>query len=351
MAELGVPGAIVLVDMPGSCRWVARIGRSDVTKRVPILRSDSMRVGSVTKTFTGTAVLQLVDEGAIGLDDPISQYLSGVPNGESITIRQLLQMTSGLYNYSEDVQFNAALDADPHRIWSLAELLDIAYSHPPYFPPGSGFHYSNTNSLLLGLLVEKVTGIPLGQELYRRIFKPLGMNHTYLPDLDDSSIPLPHPRGYMYGTNVGTLPPQCDAEAVGRHDVTDASPSWGWAAGSAISTLHDLTIWARALALGTLLTPETQAERLQWVQTGPPPAPLYGLHITNFNGIIGHDGALPGFQSFVGYVPDKDATIIVLANLYPDLNCGGPADQIAKIIAGELHLFTGTAEGVGKPVK
>ena len=104
--------------------------------------------------------------------------------------------------------------------------------------------------------------------------------------------------------------------------------------------LRDLRIWARALALGTLLTPATQAQRLKWIPTSPSPGtPRYGLHITNFAGIIGHDGDLPGFQSFMGYVPARDATIVVLANVYPDLDCRGPADEIVKLIAGRLKLF------------
>lgn len=301
---------------------------------------DHMRIGSITKTFTGTVVLQLVDEGWIGLDDPISQHLSGVPNGNAITIRQMLYMRSGLYNYSEDLAFNHSLDAQPQREWTPQELLAIGFGQRPYFAPGAGFHYSNTNSVLLGLLVEKITGHTLAHEFRKRIFRPLHMAESSLPDLDDISIPRPHPRGYTFGTNVGSLPPACDAATVGRHDVTNVSPSWTWAAGGAISTLRDLKIWARALVLGTLLTPATQAQRLQFLPTDPSPAaPGYGLHITNFAGIIGHDGALPGFQSFAGYNPAKDATIVVLANLYPDNDCGAPADEIVKLIGKKLQLF------------
>jgi len=205
-----------------------------------------MRIGSVTKTFTGTAVLQLLDDGLVELDKPISHYLSGIPDGDHITVRQMLQMRSGLYNYSEDINFNVSLDANPQRLGTIPELLDIAYAHPSYFPPGSGFHYSNTNSLLLGLLVKKLRGELLGKVFERRIFNPLGMHHTTSPDLDDSSIPQPHPRGYMY-TNMGTLPPACDAETIGRHDATNARPSWTWAAGGAISNLHDMAIWRELL--------------------------------------------------------------------------------------------------------
>ena len=130
-----------------------------------------MRIGSITKSFTGTVVLQLVDEGWLGLDDPISRHLAGVPNGDNITIRQLLNMTSGLYNYSEDRGFNESLDADPGRVWTPEELLAIGLGRQPYFPPGTGFHYSNTNSVLLGKLVEAGDGRSIGT----------GIRAEYLP--------------------------------------------------------------------------------------------------------------------------------------------------------------------------
>jgi len=124
MLELGVPGLIVSVEAPKICHWTETLGIRDVTKQAPIRLKEHMRIGSITKTFTGTVVLQLVDEGWLGLDDPISRHVTGVPNGENITIRQLLNMTSGLYNYSEDRAFNESLDADPERVWTPEELLE-----------------------------------------------------------------------------------------------------------------------------------------------------------------------------------------------------------------------------------
>jgi D-alanyl-D-alanine carboxypeptidase len=337
MSELGVPGLIVSIDAPNLCRWTEALGIRDATKHRPMQGNEHMRIGSITKTFTGTVVLQLVDEGWLGLDDPISRYLTGVPNGDHITIRQLLTMTSGLYNYSDDLAFNASLDTDPQRVWTPEELLAIGLAQPPYFLPGTAFHYSNTNSVLLGRLIEALTGHPLEQAFAHRIFTPLKLHDTSLPAT--AAIPRPHPRGYMFGTNVGTVPPACDAATVGRHDVTEASPSWTWSAGGAVSTLQDLTVWARALATGALLSPATQAERLQGVPVGPPPAPEYGLHITNFFGLIGHDGNLPGFSSFIAHDPARDVTLVVLANVYTDAHCGGPADSIVMLIIQELGLL------------
>jgi D-alanyl-D-alanine carboxypeptidase len=337
MSELGVPGLIVSIDAPTLCRWTEALGIRNATTHRPMQGNEHMRIGSITKTFTGTVVLQLVDEGLLELDDPIARYLTGVPNGDNITIRQLLNMTSGLYNYSEDLAFNASLDTDPQRVWTPEELLAIGLAQPPYFPPGTDFHYSNTNSVLLGRLIEALTGHPLDQEFEHRIFTPLNLHDTSLPAT--AALPRPHPRGYMFGTNVGTVPPACDAATVGRHDVTEASPSWTWSAGGAVSTLQDLTVWARALATGALLSPATQAERLQGVPVGPPPAPEYGLHITNFFGLIGHDGNLPGFSSFIAHDPARDITIVVLANVYTDAHCGGPTDSIVMLLIQELGLL------------
>jgi D-alanyl-D-alanine carboxypeptidase len=154
-----------------------------------------------------------------------------------------------------------------------------------------------------------------------------------------TAIPRDHPRGYMFGTNVGTLDGACDAAAVGRHDVTEESPSWTWSAGNAVSTVADLTVWARALATGALLSPATQAERVKCVDTAPGSPARYGLHIGNFAGISGHDGALPGFQTFMGYAPARAVTIIVTANVFVDATCGSPADTMVKSIVKEVGLL------------
>jgi D-alanyl-D-alanine carboxypeptidase len=302
-----------------------------------------MRIGSITKTLTGTAVLQLVDQGKLHLDDPVSKYVPGVPNGAQITLRELLNMTSGLYNYSLDPAFNHTLDSDMGKVWAPEELLAIAFSHPPDFAPGKGWEYSNTNFILLGMIVERVTGRPVEEVLSDAIFNPLGMTNSLLPPRTSAAIPDPHPHGYLYSSNAADIhcQPATAAQLGAPHDVTNANPSWGWTAGAGISTLHDLRIWARALATGTLLSAATQRERLQWVPGNLPGLPSasgvhYGLAIADIDGFLGHNGDLPGFQSFMGYSPAKDATIIVLTNLYLAPDCTGPADDIARLIITQL---------------
>jgi D-alanyl-D-alanine carboxypeptidase len=356
MTQLRIPGALVYVDVPGEGSWSQAFGTANLGDDTPITPDDHFRIGSNTKTFTGTVVLQLVDEGELGLDDPVSQYQPEVPNGENITIRQLLNMSSGLFNYSEDEAFNETLDAQPDKAWEPRELVEIGFEHQPYFSPGEGFHYSNTNTVLLGMIIEQLTGQPLEQAFQERIFGPLGMSDTLLPERSSAAIPDPHPRGYMYQTNVEDLSTsqlegeeavQANESAGEPNDVTDANPSWGWAAGAAISTVDDLRIWAKADATGELLSPETQKERLSWVSPPPSPGTNYGLAIAEFPGsFIGHDGQLPGFNSFVGYEPQKDATVVVATNLYSAPDGSQPANEITKLIIQELSS-TGGEETTG----
>jgi D-alanyl-D-alanine carboxypeptidase len=312
----------------------------------PITPNDHFRIGSNTKTFTGTVVLQLVDEGELGLDDPVSAYRPEVPNGENITIRQLLNMTSGLFSYTEDEDFNQTLDTEPQKVWEPRELVEIGFEHQPYFSPGDDFHYSNTNTVLLGMIVEQLTGRPLEQEFEERIFVPLGMGNSLLPERSSAAIPDPHPRGYMYQTNVESLnnselegeeAERADEEAGEPNDVFDDNLSWGWAAGAGISTVNDLIIWAKVDATGALLSPETQKERLSWVSPPPGPDAQYGLAIAEFpGGLIGHDGQLPGFNSFVGHNPETGATIVVVTNVYSAPDGSSPATVITKPIIEEL---------------
>src|SRR3954452_16621551 len=305
----GVPGVAVGVWGP-HCWYEKAFGVADKATGAPMRTDFYSRIGSETKTFTVTGVLQLVDEGKIGLDDPIAKYVPGVPEGDRITLRQLARMQSGLFPYNADEDFGRALVTDPYRSWTPQELLDYSFRHPLDFPPGEGWEYSNTNAVLLGLVVEQVSGLSLPEYIRQRIPEPLGLEHTLFPT--DNSFPQPHPEGYTQGED-GT-------DIV----TTDFNPSWGWAAGAMISTLEDLRVWGRAVATGTLLSPATQAQRLQTV---PPPdsAPGfgYGLGIFTAEGWIGHNGSIPGYQSLTLYLPQQKTTLVVL------LNSDAPAPGIA----------------------
>jgi D-alanyl-D-alanine carboxypeptidase len=323
MQQVRIPGAIIYVDDPGQGCWATALGLGNLASREPMQVHNHMRIGSLTKTFTATVILQLVDQGKLGLDDPVSTYQPEVPNGKNITIRQLLNMTSGLFNYSEDQGFAQALLADPYKVWDPKALLAIAFKHPPYFAPGKGWHYDNTNYILLGLIMEQLTHLPAEQAFQRSIFGPLGLHETSLPPRSSSAIPDPHAQGYMYGTDFTGKGPLLN--------VTDWNPSWGWTAGSAISTLHDLQVWAKALASGRLLSAATQKQRLTWAICAP-----RWLGVIDFAGFLGHDGQLPSFNSWMGYQPQNGATIIVLVNLYQGADGSAPAIDLAQVIYKEL---------------
>lgn len=329
MKEMRVPGAVIFVQSARTGSWTTSLGTSDLATNAPMNPSLHFRIGSITKTFTGTVILQLVDEGKLRLDDPIARYEPQVPNGAHITIRELLNIRSGLYNYSEDPGFEQTLSNHPNTVWTPQELVAIGFKHPAYFAPGKDFHYSNTNTILLGMVIEHITGHTAVSEFQRRIFTPLGMNNTSMPPQTSSAMPVPYSQGYMLNT------PAKQGAAQQLLNVTTWNPSWTWTAGGAISTLHDLQIWSKALATGKLLKPATQKERLTW-DTKLPGDIGYGLAIANYAGFIGHNGQLPGYQSFMSYMQAKDETIIILTNLYAAPDGSEPADSLAKIIIKDL---------------
>ena len=215
-----VPGAIVGIWQDGRAPYVRAFGVRDTATRQPMATDLYVRIGSKSKTFTVTALLMLADQGKLGLDDPVGRYVESVPGGNRITLRQLAQMRSGLYNYTDDT--NKDMARQPFRQWTPSELLAVAFRHPPLFPAGSDFDYSNTNTVLLGLVVEKVSGQPLGSFIEQNILKPQGMTRTLFPA--GAEIPQPHSQGYF------KLP---DGKVV---DATDWNSSWGWASGNMIST-------------------------------------------------------------------------------------------------------------------
>ncbi|QJU53387.1 serine hydrolase domain-containing protein [Herbiconiux sp. KACC 21604] len=349
-AELGQPGAVMLLRSPAG-EFTATYGVTSPGGSTPVSVDDHIRVGSNTKTWTGTVILQLMQEGTIALDDPVSMYRPDVPNGENITIEELLMMRSGLANYTETYELNAALDADPQRVWQPEELVAMGLALPPDFEPGTAFHYSNTNTVLLGLIAEQLDGKPLGQIFEDRLFTPLGLDDTSFPELADSSLPAPYSDGYYWWTNVGTLgssklPPDLLAGAedgsFAPSDGTLDNPSWAWAAGAGISTATDLADWAEALGgkTGGLLDPELQQQRLDSAMPTDPDDPAsaaYGWNIAKVGSFYGHTGELPGFNSFMAYDPVDDVTLVVWANLAPAADGRGPAATIAQALIRSLY--------------
>jgi len=338
MKAVDVPGVIVGLWGPDG-QYVRAFGVADKATGAPMKPDFYHRIGSVTKTFTITGVLQLVDEGKVKLDDPIANYIDGVPKGDQITLRQLARMQSGLHNYSATEGFQKALFGDPKRPFTPRELLDFAFSEPNDFEPGQGFEYCNTNTVLLGLTVEKVSGQPLPDYVRDHILTPLKLTHTSFPT--DNAFPEPHAQGYTLDAE--------DKEVT----ATDWNPSWGWAAGAMISTLDDMRVWADALAAGTLLSPETQRQRLDTVNAPPlPPQDGYGLGIFDLAGWVGHNGSLPGYQTVVAHLAEKQMTLVIMSNT--DIPAGGGepstalANAITKIVSPD-HVYTLSPEVQAPP--
>jgi D-alanyl-D-alanine carboxypeptidase len=334
--ELVVPGAVVLLRTPQG-DFTAASGTTQLnTKNRP--RSDThFRIASNTKTMTAAVIMQLAQESKLSLDDPVSKYVPGVPNGEHITIAQLLEMRSGLYNYTDDPKISAAIDTDPARVWTSAELLAIAFAHPPNFPPGAKYEYVNTNYALLGLVAEKIGGKPLAQAMHDRLFAPLGLQHTLLPASNVNAIPEPYSHGYLYGSSSVALlgePPYSpevqDAARAGTllpKDYTGVNHSFAAAAGGVISTADDLATWIKALVAGHVLDPTYQRRWLDSLQPEDPSKPegqKYGYGIAQLswgsNTIHFHGGETPGYNSKISYDPANDMTLIVWTNLTVSLD-------------------------------
>jgi len=298
-AATSAPGLLVGVWAPGKGRFVRAFGTSDLATNAFVRLDDHFRIASNTKTFTATAILQLVDEGSLSLDASLSQFVGGIPYGDQITVRELLNMTAGIYDYVDDETILTKYKADPLLPgFTALDAIEIIKQHQPDFVPGTSAKYSDSNYLLLGLIVEKITGRSVGSVIQTKILDKLGMRQTSFPTTP--AMPRPFSRGYF---------PVVDG--VPR-DVTESNPNFALGAGAMISTLGDLRIWAKALATGTLLSPATQQLRLQTIEIQP--GVRYGLGITEINGFFGHTGGILGYGTAVFYLPEADATFVVISN-------------------------------------
>jgi D-alanyl-D-alanine carboxypeptidase len=327
--ETTAPSAMVVVRSGRFSDATFSFGARQLGGTERVTAQDHFRVGSITKTMTATVILQLVQEGRLAVEDPVSKYVRDVPGGDAITIADLLDMRSGLYDYAGDPDSLRAVDADRQRAWQPRELLDIAFAHPAVFAPGSEWKYTNTNYILLGVIMEQLTGQSVNELFEQRLFTPLGMDNTAMPALEDTSIPVPFAHGYQYGSLEKAYGPdpalsaeqqaQAAAGTLLPEDWSQANPSWAWAAGAVISTPNDLVKWTNALIDGTLLDPDTQRLRLASpVTTNPgadPAGTVYGYGILKSGPYYGHGAQIAGYQTAILRNPDTDTTIVVFTTL------------------------------------
>ncbi|MDA3645437.1 beta-lactamase family protein [Saccharopolyspora indica] len=304
--------------------WVGSAGAAELGGSVAPPVDGHVRIGSSTKTFTAVVVLQLVAEGRIGLDDPVADQLPGFGLDGRITVRMLLQHTSGLFNFTGEVYEDGSVVqaipipygstgrewlAERFRTWRPEELVREGLSRPARFEPGAGWSYSNTNYVLARLLVEQVSGCPISVETRRRILDPLGLSGTVVPGAS-AEIPEPCARAYYRYEESGEL------RTV---DVTRQNPSWVSAGGDMISTTRDLCTFFSALNGGGLLPAELLAEMRAPRPTGLPDA-NYGLGVFVDDGgtVISHNGASVGHSVLMCSSVDGGTTLSAALNYVDD---------------------------------
>ena len=280
-----------------------------------------------------------------------------MPNGDNITIAELLEMRSGLYNYTNAPKVSASLDHDPTKVWTQDELLAVAFAHAPNFPPNTAYEYCNTNYALLGVIAERVDGKPLAQAMQEWLFGPLGMQHTALPASTVNTIPEPYSHGYLYGSSsvalVGTPPYPPAVQAAARagtllpNDYTGLNHSFAAAAGGVISTANDLATWIQALVTGRVLNTAYQhrwLDSLRPVDPREPNGQQYGYGISQLrwgpNAMYFHGGETPGYNSFIGYDPTNKVTLIVWTNLTVSLDDNPTANAIMLKVLDQIYVVS-----------
>ena len=312
LVDAGYPAALAAVtDSKGESAGVA-VGKGNLeTGQVPPMDGE-VRIGSNTKTFVAVVVMQMVQEGKVGLDEPIETYLPGLIKGEGvdgskITVRQLLQHTSGLPEYTDITPGRSDIFQIKDHYAQPRDLLDTALSKPAAFEPGTQWAYTNTNYVVLGMLIERVSQRPVGEQIDQRIIKKLGLSHTYFPAPGDRSIKGTHPQGYHLSAE-GKL-----------EDITEMDPAWGWAAGAMVSTPSELNTFFQAVFDGRLLTQASIDEMKKSVDASSRfgPGVVYGLGLIgtplSCGGTSwGHGGTIHGYQTNDAVGPDGTAVTIAV---------------------------------------
>nr|WP_246357188.1 serine hydrolase domain-containing protein [Pyxidicoccus fallax] len=322
VADEGLAGATAGVKLR-DCNWTGAAGSSRLEpSAVPMAPGDRLRAGSIAKTFTAVVALQLQAEGKLSLDAPLATWFADFPNADRITVRQLLNHTSGAADYTDNEDFVARASSEPTKVWTAEELIPYGATRSPLFEPGAGWSYSNTNYILVGAIIEQVTGTPVARQWRERIIEPLKLRDTGLDGLEP--LPALTVRGYA----------RLDGAWV---DFTDAvHPSAAGASGGLVSTAEDLNRFYEALLVGVLLPPAQLSEMTRWVATEPGAEPSYGLGLLRAGSPLGpfqgHDGGIPGFSALAGYYADREAAVSVLTN-QQDGNASAVTLRLLEVVA------------------
>lgn len=309
----GLPGLSVLIFTGQDGLWVGASGYADLKDKVKMSPANLFRLASITKSFVSTAVLKLAEDHLLDLDEPLDTYVSssmtrGIANAGSATVRQTLQHTSGVYDFIDNSNFKLAVINAPYKVWSCRDKLDFARGKDPSFAPGEGWKYSNSNYLLLGEAIEKVSGMTFEAYIRKIIFEPLHMNYTWFGS--ENRFPEGLVRSYvdMYGN--GTL-----------RDISAMDAGVFSAEGGLISTAYDIGLFIGALFDKQIINEQSLLEMMKFVPCEFPQNyyTQYGLGLMNWitaGGIgYGHGGSLTGFSTEMFYFPDRKTILIVLCNV------------------------------------
>ncbi|MEU9238915.1 serine hydrolase domain-containing protein [Streptomyces sp. NPDC048385] len=303
----GAPGAMARVD-DGTRVYRSAQGIADRTSGRALTTTDRFRVGSVTKTFSAVVLLQLVDERRLALDAPVNRYLPGLLPDDRITVRHLLSHRSGLYDYTDDMFADsvAGFEAVRDKVFTYRQLVDMSLKKPRTNAPGAAYSYSNTNFVVAGLLIEKLTGHSVRTEYENRIFKPLKLSDTFYVH-PDTKIPGQHANGYLTADQAGARPV----------DATDQTVSWAQSAGAIISSARDLDTFYSALVRGKLTSAARLAEMERFTRVNSTTSYGLGLRRRDLScgiSVYGHTGAVQGYYTYAFTTKDGRRSLTALAN-------------------------------------
>ena len=334
------PGATLGVVLANGESFGLAVGFSDRDAKVPMTPADRLLAGSVGKTFAAATALQLIKEGKIGLDDKIEKYLgreewfARLPNAKAITVRQLMNHTSGLVRYEFKEQFTKDLTANPEKVWKPAELVAYLLDEKPPFEAGKGWDYSDTNYIVLGMIIEKVTGRKFYDEANRRLLKPLKLTGT---------IPQDEPRlkGVVQGY-AGPNNPFGGTDAMIVNGKFVINPQFEWTGGGYASTAHDLARWAKMIYEGKAFSPDLLPQVLDGVA-----APMLGretkyglgaiIRKTTMGTSYGHSGFFPGYMTDMAYFPEHKVAVAVQVNTSVGRSLGKP---LSRVLVEVMEVIT-----------
>ncbi|MFF0200474.1 serine hydrolase domain-containing protein [Streptomyces sp. NPDC005017] len=303
----GAPGAFARVDDNGTVHRVRR-GISDRRTGRTIATTDRFRIGSVTKVFSAVVLLQLVDEGRLNLDSPVNRVLPGLLPDDRITVRHVLSHRSGLYDYTNAMfaRSVSGFEAVRNKVFTYRQLVGRSLSHPRTGTPGGAYAYSNTNFVVAGMLIEKLTGQSVATAYRTRIIEPLGLTNTFYVH-PGTALPGTHTRGYLTSDTAGAAPV----------DATRQTVSWAQSAGALISNARDLNVFTSALLRGRLVSPASLTRMTKWTKVNSTTAYGLGLRRRTLScgvSVYGHTGAVQGYYTYAFTSKDGRRSLTAMAN-------------------------------------